>query len=85
LNGKQTTGANAMTTIKIENVTYEIVKAETADDMDSRNLHNIARMMRENKIEKQLLLKRPNGKILYFSNQFAPSKYGTGYSRPFAL
>ena len=74
-----------MDTVKIENVTYEIVKAETADDMDARNLHNVARMMRENKIEKQLLLKRPNGKKMYFSNQFAPSKYGTGYSKPFSI
>ncbi len=74
-----------MTTIKIENITYEIVKEQTAEDMEARNLHNIARMMRENKIEAQLHLKRPNGKKFYFCNKFAPSKYGTGYSRPFSV
>jgi hypothetical protein len=73
-----------MNTVKIENVTYQIVKEENADQMDARNLHNIARMMRENKIEAQLLLQRPNGKKFYFSNKFS-TKHGITYSRPFSL
>ena len=70
--------------IEIKGIKYEIEKEETADEIEARGLVNLARNMRENKVSRQLLLRRPNGKKLYFSNEFQ-TKWGLTYSKPFTF
>jgi hypothetical protein len=54
----------AAETVKIEGVTYEVVKAETADSYEARGLMNLAAAMRENGIVRDLFIRRPNGRVV---------------------
>lgn len=73
-----------MDTVKIEGIEYVIERAETDADLDAKGLHNVARMMRANKINRQLLLRRQNGKKFYFTNEYI-TRHGITHNRPFSL
>ena len=70
--------------VTIEYLKYEVMVSMTADEADEKGLHNIARMMRSNKISRQLHIRRPNGKKFYFSNEFTLT-HGITYSKPFSI
>jgi hypothetical protein len=70
--------------ITIENVKYEIIEAKTAAAFDDAGLHNIAANMRLHKQNRQMTLRRPNGKKIYWTIEFI-TKYGTCYNRPISF
>lgn len=64
-------------TVKIDSITYEVVKCGTPESYEAQNLPALAAHMREYKQAKQLYLKRPNGKRHYFVIQATNGVYST--------
>lgn len=61
--------------VTIKRITYNIIKKETASDLEARKLVNVARFMKKEGIEYYLVLQRPNGKKMYFTYYFG-KRYG---------
>ena len=64
--GKQMTNE----TLKIDGITYNVVRVVTPESAESDGLVNLAQMMREHGKTRQLFLQRPKGKVHYFVNEF---------------
>ena len=51
--------------VKIDRITYQIVKSRTPDEMAADGHLNTAKAMKQNNIALDLILQRPKGKKLY--------------------
>lgn len=66
-----------MDTVKIDNVTYNVIKARTADQMEAEGFPNVAKNMRSHNVKLDLVLQRPKGQRLYWTIQWTNNVYAT--------
>lgn len=59
----------------IDNVTYNVIQARNADEMEAAGYANTARVMREHGHRLDLVLQRPKGKKLYWALQYKSGVY----------
>jgi hypothetical protein len=65
--GMQTTSAELVT---IEGVAYNVIDVETPESHEGKGRRNIARVMRASGQSRQVYLRRPTGRVMYYAVQF---------------
>jgi hypothetical protein len=63
-------------TVKVNYITYKVIEAHTADELEAEGYGNVANLMRENKIALRLVLQRPRGRKFYHANQYESGNIG---------
>jgi len=63
--------------ITIDNIEYQIISAKTPDQLESDGLINMARVMRENNVTRDLTLVRPKGKKMFQCVEYTNGTYST--------
>jgi hypothetical protein len=71
-------------TVKIENVTYNVISSLTAEEMESTNCPAVAEVMRQEKCTRHIVAMRPRGKKEYFIKEYMTA-YGMKYTTPFSI
>jgi hypothetical protein len=56
--------------ITLDGITYQVIRQESAGDMEARGFMAVAAMMRQNGVASQLALRRPKGTRIYHANLF---------------
>ena len=64
-----------MDTVTITRITYTVLNARTADQMEAEGFPRVAQVMRQNNIKLDLNLKRPNGQKLFHAVQWTNGVY----------
>lgn len=78
------TPAQAPETVTIKGIVYNVEISETPADVQARGLKYLAAEMTKNHVTRTLYIRRPNGKRLFFVNEFF--KYGrTLYNDPYPM
>lgn len=72
-------------TLTLDGITYEVTLAKTVADVEADGHANTARMMREHGQIRQLYMKRPNGKVMYYVTEFAPKPGYKNFSKVVSL
>lgn len=66
-----------MNTVKIDRITYAVLDARNADQMEAAGFPRVAQVMRQNNIKLDLNLKRPNGQKVFHAIQWTNGVYST--------
>ena len=72
-----------MTTLKIEGITYKVIRRWTPEDYEANGYRNVAQMLREYGEDARLVLQRPSGSTYYETREiskYGPVQYTTPYS-----
>lgn len=74
----ETEGNCIMTQLTIDGVLYNVVKSETADDLEATRPHT-EREMRRGGTQRILVLQRPRGKKFYMAYDYGTHPYRAQY------
>lgn len=62
-------------TVTIKHITYNVIRRQTADDLEAQGMPNRAASYRKHGHVAEYLLQKPNGKVIYSAVQYQSGSF----------